>query len=168
MRDIYLVSQMTRICFSCVFDLYPQVLAHRPQNPWNFISVESDKVIFYVNEVTVEPTMKGLEILILLPTSREGRRAGNWKDWCWSWNSNTVATWCKELTHWKRPWCWERLKAGGEGHNRGWDGWMASPTQWTWVWASSSSWWWTGRPSVLQSMGSQIVGHNWEAEWTDW
>ena len=56
-----------------------------------------------------------------------------WKDWCWSWNSNTLATWCKELTHWKRPWCWERLKAGGEGDNRGWDGWMASPTQWTWV-----------------------------------
>ena len=77
MRDIYLVSQMTRICFSCIFDLYPQVLTHRPQNPWNFISVESDKVIFYVNEVTVKPTMKGLEILILLPTSREGRRAGS-------------------------------------------------------------------------------------------
>ena len=61
----------------CIFDLYPQVLTHRPQNPWNFISVESDKVIFYVNEVTVKPTMKGLEILILLPTSREGRRAGS-------------------------------------------------------------------------------------------
>ena len=55
-----------------------------------------------------------------------------WKDWCWSWNSNTLATWW-ELTHWKRPWCWERLKAG-EGDDRGWDGWMASPTQWTWVW----------------------------------
>ena len=52
---------------------------------------------------------------------------------CWSWNSNTLATWCEELTHWKRPWCWERLRAGGEGDNRGWDGWMASPTQWTWV-----------------------------------
>ena len=56
--------------------------------------------------------------------------------WCWSWSSSTVATWCKEPTDWKRPWCWERLKAGGEGDNRGWDGWMASPTQWTWVWAS--------------------------------
>ena len=53
--------------------------------------------------------------------------------WCWSWNSNTLARWCKELTHWKRPWCWERLKAGGGGDNRGWDGWMASLTQWTWV-----------------------------------
>ena len=55
----------------------------------------------------------------------------------WDWNSNTLATWWDELTHWKRPWCWERLKAGGEGNDRGWDGWMAPPTQWTWVWANS-------------------------------
>jgi len=88
----------------------------------------------------------------------------HWKDWCWSWNSNTLATWCKELTHWKRPWCWARLKAGGEGDNRGWDGWMASLTPWTWVWASSGSWWWTGRPGVLQSMGSQRVRHDWATE----
>ena len=66
-------------------------------------------------------------------------------------------TWCEELTHWKRPWCWERLKAGGEGDNRGWDGWMASLTQWTWVWASSRSWWWTGKPGMMQSMGSQSL-----------
>ena len=93
----------------------------------------------------------------------------HWKDWCWSWNSNTLATWCEELTHWKRPWCWERLKAGGEGDDRGWDGWMALPTQWTWIWASSGSWWWTGRPGVLQSMGLQWVGHNWvtELNWAD-
>ena len=58
---------------------------------------------------------------------------------CWSWNSNTLATWCEELTHWKRPWCWERLRAGGEGDNRGWDGWMASSTRWTWVWVDSGS-----------------------------
>ena len=58
----------------------------------------------------------------------------HWKDWCWS--SNTLATWCEELTHWKRPWCWERLKVG-EGDDRGWDSWMASPTRWTWVWANS-------------------------------
>ena len=62
----------------------------------------------------------------------------------WSWNSNTLAIWCKEPTHLKRPWCWEWLKESGEGDDRGWDGWMASPTQWTWVWASSGSWWWTG------------------------
>ena len=59
-----------------------------------------------------------------------------------------LATWCEELTHLKRPWCWERLRAGGEGDDRRWDGWMASPTQWTWVWVDSGSWWWTGRPVV--------------------
>ena len=63
-----------------------------------------------------------------------------WRDWCWSWNSNTLATWREALTYWKRPWCWERLRAGGEGDNKGWDGWMASLTWWTWVWASSGSW----------------------------
>ena len=67
----------------------------------------------------------------------------------------------KELTHWKRPWCWERLKAGGEGDDSGWDGRMESPTQWTWVWANSRSWWWTGKPGVLQSMGSKRIRHNW-------
>ena len=66
--------------------------------------------------------------------------------------------------HWKRPWCWERLKAGGEGDDRGWDGWMVSLTWWTWVWASSGSWWWTGRPGVLQSMRSQRVRHDWVTE----
>ena len=80
--------------------------------------------------------------------------------WC-----STLATWCEELTHLKRPWCWERLRAGGEGDDRGWDGWMASLTLWTWVWVNSRSWWWTGRPGVLQFMGSQRVGHNWD--WTE-
>ena len=79
-----------------------------------------------------------------------------------SWSSNTLAnTMSEEPTHWKRLWCWERLKAGGEGHDRGWDGWIASPTQWTLVWASSRRLWRTGRPGVLQSMGSQRVGHDW-------
>ena len=69
--------------------------------------------------------------------------------------SNTLSTWRKEPTHWKRPWCWERLKAGGEGDDRDWGGWMASPMWWTWVWVSSRSWWRTGRSGVLQSIGSQ-------------
>ena len=84
----------------------------------------------------------------------------HWKDWRWRWNSNTLATWCKELTHWIRPRCWERLKAGGEGDDRGWCAWMASPTQWTRVWVNSGSWWYTGRPGMLQFMGSQRVGHD--------
>ena len=101
----------------------------------------------------------------------ERQRIDAFKLWCWSilespldckeiqpvhpkgtqsWicigNSNNLVTCCEELTHLKRPWCWERLKAGGEGDDRGWDGWMASLTQWTWVWVSFGSWWWTGRP----------------------
>ena len=101
------------------------------------------------------------------PTSPSWRRSVlgvHWKDWCWSWNSSILATSCKELTHWKRPWCWEGLGAGGEGDNRGWDGWMASPTQWTWVWVNSGSWWWTGRPDMLWFMGLKRVGHDWVTE----
>ena len=81
---------------------------------------------------------------------------------------NTLATWCEELTHLKRSCCWERLKAGGEGDDRRWDGWMASPTQWTWVWVNSWSWWWIGRPGMLQPMGSQRVRQDWvtELNWT--
>ena len=83
-------------------------------------------------------------------------------------NSNTLPTWCKGLTHLKRPWCWERLRARGEGDDRGWDGWMASLTQCTWVWVDSGSWWWTGRPGMLQFIGSQRVRHDWATELADW
>ena len=80
-----------------------------------------------------------------------------------------LATWWEELTHWKRPWCWERLTAGGEVDDWWWDGWMASPTQCTWVWVDSGSWWWTGRPGMLCSMGLQRVRHDWvtELNWTE-
>ena len=76
---------------------------------------------------------------------------------------------CEELTLLKRPWCWKRLRAGGEGGDRGWDGWMASPTQWTWVWVTSGSWWWTGRSDLLRFMGLQRVWHDWaiELNWTE-
>ena len=77
---------------------------------------------------------------------------------------NTLATWCGELYHLKRPWCWERLRTGGDGDDRGWDGWMASPTQWTWVWVDSRSLWWTGKPGVLWFMGSQRIRHDWATE----
>ena len=100
------------------------------------------------------------------PSLRRSVLGVHWKDWCWTWNSNTLATWCEELTHLKRPWCWERLKAGEEGDDRAWYGWVASLTQWTWVWVSSRSWWWTGRPSVLQYMRSQRVRHVWASELT--
>ena len=80
------------------------------------------------------------------------------------WNSSTLATWCEELTHFKRPWCWKRLKAGGEGDDAGWNGCIASSTQWTWVWVNSGSWWWPRRPGVLLFMGLQRVRHNWATE----
>ena len=69
------------------------------------------------------------------------------------WNSSSLATWCEELTHWKRPWCWKRLKAGGEGDDREWDGWMASLTQWPWAWVNSRSWWGTGKPVCCSPCG---------------
>ena len=99
------------------------------------------------------------------PSSRTSALHIHWKDWCWSWNSNTLPTWCEELIHLKRPWCWERLRAAGEGDDRGWDGcWMASPTRQTWVWVDSGSWWRTGRPGVLRFMGFQRVRHDWATE----
>ena len=98
------------------------------------------------------------------PTSLSWRRSVlgvHWKDWCWSWNSITLATWCEELTHLKRPWCWERLKAGREGHNRGWDGWMASLTQCTWVWVAVGD----GQGGLVccSSWGCR-VRHDWATE----
>ena len=114
--------------------------------------------------VVLEKTLEspfGLQGDQTSPSQRKSVLNIHWKDWCWSWNSNILATWCEELTHLRRPWCWERLRAGGEEDNRGW---MAPPTQWTWVWASSRSWRWTGRPGVLQVMVLQRVGHDWANE----
>ena len=120
--------------------------------------------------VVLEKTLEslGLQGVPTSPSQRKSVLGVCWKDWCWSWNSNTLATWCKELTHLKRFWFWERLRAG-EGDNRGRDGWMASPTQWTWVWVNSRSWWWTRRPGVLWFIRSQRVRHDWATElnWTD-
>ena len=106
------------------------------QKNWGFWTV--------VLEKTLESPLDCKEIQPVHPKGDQ-----SWvfiKDWCWSWNSSALATWYEELTHLERPWCWERLKARGEGDDRRWDGWMASPTQWTWVWVNSGSWWRTGRP----------------------
>ena len=100
---------------------------------------------------------------------QEAQDLGDLKKRGWSWNSCPLATSCEELTHWKRPWCCEGLGAGGEGADRGWDGWMASPTWWIWVWVNSGSWWWTGRPGMLRFLGSQRGRHDWvtELNWTE-
>ena len=84
----------------------------------------------------------------------------------WNWNSSTLATWCEELTHLKRLWSWERLKVGGEGDDRGWDGWMASLTQWTWVWVNSSSWWWT-REAWRAAVHGVAKSQTRLSEWTE-
>ena len=87
------------------------------------------------------------------------------EDWCWSWYSNTLATWCEELIHWKRHWCWERLMAGGDVDDRWLDGWMAPPTWWIWVWASSGSWWWTGKQACCSPWGRKELNM---IEWLNW
>ena len=111
----------------------------------------------------------GLQGDLTSPSSRKSVLNIHWKDWCWSWNSNTLATWYEELTHLKRPWFWEWLKAGGEGDDRGWDGWTASPTWWTWFWASSRSLWWTGSLACCSPWGlSQIRLSDWTDWLTDW
>ena len=99
-------------------------------------------------------------------TSQSSRKSSlniHWKDWCWSWSSNTLATWCKEPTHWKRPWCWQRLKAKGEGGNRGWDGWMASLTQCT----SLSKFWETVKDRKAWCAAVQGVTKN-QTRLSDW
>ena len=112
----------------------------------------------------VEKTLESpLECKEIKPLHPKGNQSWifHWKDWCWSY---TLAMYCNELTHLKRPWCWKRWKAGGEGDSKGWDGWIASSTGWTWVWASSGSSWWTGKPGLLQSVGLQTVGCDWVTE----
>ena len=125
-----------------------------PKN-WSFWTV--------VLEKTLESPLDGKEIQPVHPKGNQfwiftGRTDAEAE------TPNSLATWCEELTHLQRPWCWERLKAGGEGDDRGWDDWMASPTQWTWVWVSSGNWWWTGKPGLLQSMGLQRVNQDWVTE----
>ena len=87
----------------------------------------------------------------------------HWKEWCWSWNSNTLATWC-EADSFEKTLMLGKIEGRKKGDDRGWDGWMASPTQWTWVWVDSRSWWWTGRPGMLRFVGSQRVGRDWATE----
>ena len=111
-----------------------------------------------VLEKTLESPLDCKEIQPVSPKGNQLWIVLHWKDWCWS--SNMLVTSGEERTHWKRPWCWEKLKTGG-GDNRGQDGWMVPPTQWTWVWASSGGWWKTGKPGMLQSMGSQRDRHDW-------
>ena len=107
----------------------------------------------------------GLQVHPVSPSWRKSVLGVHWKDWCWSWNSNTLATWCEVLTYLKRPWCWERLRAGGEGDDRGWDGWIVSLTQWTWLWVDSGTWWWQGGPACCGLWGGKKSDMT---EWLKW
>ena len=141
----------------CLFSLEYKIWAQ------NFLQISSVQFSHSVVSNSLWPL--GLQD----PSKRRSVLGVHWKDWCWSWNSNNLATWCEEEMHLKRPQCCERLKVGGEGDDRGWDGWMALLTRWTWVWVNSWSWWWTGRPGVLWFMGLQRVRHDWATElnWTE-
>ena len=163
-RDI---SLLTKVCLqSCGFSsshVWMWELDHKegwaPKN-WCFWTMGLEKIL--------ESPLDCKEIQPVNP--KRNQLNIHWKDWCWSWNSNMLAIWCKKLTHLKRPWRWERLKAGGEGDNRGWDDWMASPIRWPWGWTSSGSWWWTGEAwhaAVHRVVKS--VSHDWvtELNWGD-
>ena len=149
----------------------------------------STKELVFLNYGTEEDSWKSLDCKEIQPVHPKGNqwtKLIHWKDWCWSWITNTLATWWEETTHWKRSQCWERFSAGREGGDRGWDGWMVSLTQWTWVWqtlgdsegqgslACSGSWsckeldmaeqlnW-----SELNWVGCSPWGHT-ESDTTDW
>ena len=116
---------------------------------------------WYFKNVVLEKTLESsLDCKKIQPVNPKGS-----KSWIFIWRTNAEAPilWSPDMKNWLtgKDWCWERLKAGGEGKDRGWDDWMSSLTQWTWVWAISRSWWWTRKPGFLQSMGSQRVRHNW-------
>ena len=117
-------------------------------------------------KVVLEKTLESpLDSKAIDPVNPKGNQLNiHWKSWCWSWRSNTLATWCKEPTHWNIPRYWERLKTGGEVDDRAWDGWMVSLIQRTWVWTNSRKWWRTGKPVLLQSMGLQ--SQTWLSDWT--
>ena len=156
------VTRMTRLAHWNLYTLaenYPEYMDRysitmerlKMAIPWNASSIWNEDLIWFDRS-----ELLCHQVLLKYERDRES---------CWL---RLEAGWCKELTHLKRPWCWERLKAGREGDDRGWDGWMASPTQWTWVWVSFGSWWWTGKPGMLQSMGLQRVRHDsaMELNWT--
>ena len=148
----FLVKQSVNKGTSVDFKFWPGDLA-----PWTAAAYLEPRNLFQHYQLCVVLDFFGLTIIKAVLPNGEFLKNCNVA-------SKTVANWCKELTHWKNPWCWERLKAGGEEGDRGWDGWMASLTQLPWIWVTSGSWWWTGGPGVLQSMGSQRVGHDWATE----
>ena len=161
-RDITLP---TRVCLAKAM-IFPVVMCGCES--WTIKTTERWRIDAFWTVVLEKTLESPLDCKVIQPVNSKGNQS-----WIFIGMTDAEAeatqlqhfsTWCKDLTHWKRPWCWERLKDGGEGDDRGWDGWMASLTRWTWVWASSGSWQWTAKPGVLWSMGLQRVRHHWVTE----
>ena len=132
-RDI---TWLTKVCIVKAV-VFPIVM-YRCES-WTIKKAEHQRIDAFESWCLRKTLESPLEYKEIKPANPKDKSTLNihWRDWCWSRNSNTLASWCEEPIHWKRSCCWEILRAGGEGNNRGWDGWMASPTQWAWVWASS-------------------------------
>ena len=143
--------------------VFPVVMYDVRVGPSGRLSTEVLMLLTVVLEKILDSPLDCKEIKPV--SSRKSVLNIHWKDWCWI--SNTLYTWWEEPTHWKRPWCSERLKVEGEGDDRGWEGWRTSPTRWTWIWTSSRSWWRSGKVAVLQSMGLQKVIHDWVTTGTE-
>ena len=156
-------------CFNAILPNHPTLsLSHRVQKTVLYISRLSriQGYCYHISKFHIYALVYCIGVLLSGLLHSVCIHPKGYQSWVFigCWNSNTLATSCKELTHWKRPWFWEGLGAGGEGDDRGWDGWMASLTQWIWVWVNFGSWWWTGRPDMLRFMGLQRVGHIWATE----
>ena len=148
------ITLLTKVCLVKAM-VFPVVMYECES--WTIKKVEhqrTDAFKLWFLEKTLESPLDCKEIKLVSPKGNQPWI--HWKDWYWSWRYNTSATCFEEPTHWKRPRCWERLKAGGEGDDRGWDGWMAPPTQWTWVWANYRRSWRTRKPGVGSQSQTQL------------
>ena len=145
-----------------------KIMASDPITSWEIDGETVSNFIFLGSKITADGNFSPLDCKEIQPVHLKGSQSWVFfrKSQDWSWNSNTLATSCEELTHWKRSWCLEGLRAGGEGDDRGWDGWMASPPRWTWVWVNSGSWWWTGRTGVLWLRGHKELDMTERLNWT--
>ena len=139
------ISLLTKVCIIKVM-VFPVVLYGREN--WTIQIQLSTEELILLNCSAGEDFESPLNCKEIKPVNPKGNQPWIFvgRTDAWSWSSYTLATWCQEPAHWKRLWCWKRLKAKGEGDNREWDGWMASPTQWTWIWAKSGRQWRTEKP----------------------
>ena len=147
-------------CKNVNLELLPPLLIFPPKEYWLPYSLPILYKLMFMNYSAGENSWEslGLQEDQTSQSYRKSTLNTLWKDWCWS--SKTLTTWWEEPTYWKRPWCWKRLKGKGEEASRGWDGYIASLTKWTWIWTNSWKQWRTREPDMLQSMVSQRGRHD--------